>query len=345
MQSNGWKSKLAAGLYRCGVFGAMRGLSRRFELLPSADRTRGLRRARRAKYAILAYHSVGPGLVPLYCRLSQSAFAEQMRYIRRHYRVLSLSQMVEELSDPESVGQGVVVTFDDGYRSNYTQAFPVLQQYSIPATVYLIAGAIENDLIAWYDRIFLAFHRIASASVTLDLGERQELRLNSSSARIEAATAVVRYLRTLDNAERLKWCAEFETIERLPEEDLHGWMLTWEQIRMMQRSGIHFGGHTMSHPVVSRLSPQDLRAELIASKQMIESRLENPIEDFAFPFGQPTDCGKSAGPILRENGYRSAVTTVTGINREGHDRFDLQRILIDEMPISMFAYHLSRLFF
>lgn len=323
----------------------MSGVSRCIELLPHVDRRRGFSRVRRAKYLILAYHSVGSSLVPLYCRLSQSAFAEQMRHIRRHYRILSLPEMVRELSDPRPSGHAVVVTFDDGYRTTYTEAFPVLQKYSIPATVYLIAGAIENNLIAWYDRIFLAFQRIPSVLLTVDLDQPREFQLDSPLARLAAATTVIRHLRNLDNSDRLKWCNDFEPLHRLPEEDLRGWMLSWEQIRTMQRAKIHFGSHTLTHPVVSRLSPQDLTAELLVSKQIIESRLEVPIEDFAFPFGLPADCGENAGPVLRENGYRSAVTTITGVNMERQDRFGLQRLLVDDMPISMFAYRLSRLFF
>ena len=52
----------------------------------------------------LGYHSVGTHGFPLYCRLPKRVFAEQMRYIKRHYRVLSLRQMMEELQDPKRTG-------------------------------------------------------------------------------------------------------------------------------------------------------------------------------------------------------------------------------------------------
>ena len=60
---------------------------------------------------------------------------------------------------PSAQDQSVVVTFDDGYLGTYTDAFPVLKEYGIPATVYLIAGSVESGELAWYDQIFLRFQR------------------------------------------------------------------------------------------------------------------------------------------------------------------------------------------
>src|SRR4029077_9364499 len=98
-----------------------------------------------AKVAILCYHRVGGGGAPLYSRLPPQIFQQQMQYLRRNYRLVSLDSMLALLDAPASSGQFVAVTFDDGYRDVYTHAFPVLQNLQIPATIYLTVDVIEQD--------------------------------------------------------------------------------------------------------------------------------------------------------------------------------------------------------
>ena len=62
--------------------------------------------------------------------------------------------------------------------------------------------------------------------------------------------------------------------------------MNWDQVREMHHAGISFGSHTMTHPVLSRLTPDALQQEVAESKCLIESRLDAVVEDFSFPFGR-----------------------------------------------------------
>jgi peptidoglycan/xylan/chitin deacetylase (PgdA/CDA1 family) len=122
-------------------------------------------------------------------------------------------------------------------------------------------------------------------------------------------------------------------------------MLTWDQIRTMRRAGIQFGAHTMSHPVVSRLSEAELHWELLEAKKILQERLDEPVHHFAFPFGKLEECGARAFPILSAAGYRSAATTEWGLNSPGANPYYLRRVQIGEMgTLARFAFELHRLF-
>jgi peptidoglycan/xylan/chitin deacetylase (PgdA/CDA1 family) len=340
-----WRHMVAAGLYQTGLLRAFQAVSRHCELASDDGGGERLRRVRKAKYVVLGYHGVGAQEFPLYCRLPKRIFADQMRYIKRHYRVLSLRQMVEELQNPSAEGQNMVVTFDDGYLGTYTDAFPVLKEYGIPATVYLTAGSIESGELAWYDGIFLRFQR-ATSEVTVTLDTEKAFRLTDFASRVDAATTVVLYLRTLPDEERQRWCESLEKAMPLRPADLRGSMMNWDQVREMRGKGISFGSHTMTHPVLSRLKPDALQREVAESKQLIESRLDAVVEDFAFPFGKPRDCGRIGAAALSALGLRSAMTTIVGVNEPGVDEFRLRRVVLgDEPSIAMFAFRLQRLFF
>lgn len=340
-----WRHRLADGMYQTGLLGAFQVASRYCELRGNG-RSKRLQRVRNSKYIVLGYHNVGEDGLPLYCRLSKRIFAEQMNYIRRHYRVISLAQMVEELRDPPASGQSVVVTFDDGYAGTYFQAFPILKEYAIPATVYLTAGSIETGEAPWYDRIFVQLQQ-AAPRLTLRLDVDKEFELSDFDSRVEAATAVVMYLRTLRDDDRRRWCESLDRITPLiSRSQMQGAMMNWDQIREMQVAGISFGCHTMTHPVLSRLDPEAGRKEIVEAKHLIEKRLNTYVGDFAFPFGKPNDCSSIGRTTLKELGLKTAMTTIVGVNHPGADLFRLRRMVQgNEASLSMFVYRLQRLLF
>ena len=343
-QQDSWKQAVTESLYRTGALRVVQRLSQSYELRPNVGHRPHWRRVRTAKYAILTYHRVGTEGVPLYCTLPNQTFERQMRYIATNYRVLSIGEMVAELSGQEKSGQAVAITFDDGYLGTYLEAYPILRKYNLPVTVYLSTCAIETGEALWYDRIFLCFQK-APSQLTIKLDTPRTYSLKTFADRIEAAAGVVMYLRSLPDGERQAWCREFDARIPLKSEDTRGAMMTWEQAREMQKGGVDFGAHTMTHPVVSRLQTEDLRRELSESKRLIEQRLNSPVDSFAFPFGKSLDCGYGINHILTSCGFRSAMTSIVGINEPGVDLFRIRRLGVESSPnIAHFAFQLQRAF-
>jgi peptidoglycan/xylan/chitin deacetylase (PgdA/CDA1 family) len=336
---------IARGLYATGVLGALQAFSRYSEynydqgaLFPKLSRTK-------AKCVVLCYHRIGTGGIPLYSGLPPAIFESQMAYIRKHYRLISVSQLIQELRESEGTGQSVAITFDDGYRDLFTHAFPVLRKYAVPATVFVTAGSVESGEIAWYDRIFLALKLFAHEQLELELDRPCRFFLSSPLARINAATSIVMYLRSVPDARRAEVCATLERKVQLPNSETMQHMLRWEQVRTMHRAGIHFGSHTMTHRVLSRLSSAEQQYELQESKKLIEERLGTEVLDFAYPFGKPADCGETGEAVAR-SGYRSAMTTCSGVNVVNTNAYQLRRVQIgEERSLATFAFYLTQLFF
>jgi len=96
---------------------------------------------------ILTYHSVDRSGSPI--SVSPERFEAQMTCLADEgYRVVSLREMLAEWSEGQGPVPGdrrVVLTFDDGYRNNYTAAFPILRRMGFTATVFLAVGYIGGD--------------------------------------------------------------------------------------------------------------------------------------------------------------------------------------------------------
>ncbi|MDZ4226141.1 MAG: polysaccharide deacetylase family protein [Patescibacteria group bacterium] len=96
---------------------------------------------------ILMYHSVSD--TPNYfSAVSPKMFERQMAYLARTEKsVITLTELVRRLKGGEPLGGSVAITFDDGYRDNYTNALPILQKYAFPATVF-----VDTDLVGRADK-------------------------------------------------------------------------------------------------------------------------------------------------------------------------------------------------
>jgi peptidoglycan/xylan/chitin deacetylase (PgdA/CDA1 family) len=297
------------------------------------------------KFLILCYHRIGTGGIPLYSELSPKLFEAQIHFLRKHYRIISLAEVRRGLEEPARTGPAVAITFDDGYRGVYTHAFPILQKYNIPATVFLIADSVESGQVAWYDRVFLALQVMPAGHFEIQLDHARIFRLSSRRSRLYAALEIMSYLRSLPDPRRQACCADLEKRVKLPQLELEDRMMDWEHVRTMQSAGVVFGSHTVTHPVVSRLTPEELDFEIAESKKRLEAKLGIVVEDFAFPFGHSADCGTQAAGWLARCGYRSAVTTVPGVNTPGVDHFALRRVQIgEEHTLSMFSLCLTHFF-
>src|SRR3989344_9554004 len=97
--------------------------------------------------AILMYHSVSPG-VDYFMNVEPDDFERHMAYLaEQKITVIALSELVARLKARKPLGGAVVLPFDDGYRDNYTIAFPLLKKYRFPATIF-----VTTDMIGKTDK-------------------------------------------------------------------------------------------------------------------------------------------------------------------------------------------------
>ena len=110
----------------------------------------------------LSYHRVNDSGHPFFGGTPTRLFRRQMDLLRSRFDV----QPLRVLTSGDVPRNAVAITFDDGYRDNYTHAFPILRELGIPATIFLVTEAVDGNGMIWHDRIFDAYHRTAARSRT-----------------------------------------------------------------------------------------------------------------------------------------------------------------------------------
>ena len=108
--------------------------------------------------------------------------------------------------------------------------------------------------------------------------------------------------------------------------------MTWKEVREIHSHGIQVGSHTVTHPVLYRLSLLKVEDEIRQSKATIEDKLGAPVSSFSYPFAFPEHDKKFVGALvgfLEKHGYKNGVSTIIGTATHGSSRFFLPRLPVN----------------
>lgn len=297
-------------------------------------------RRRLPNFQILMYHRLTAKYDPFFPGVSVDTFARQVHFLAKHYRVVDLAELLQHLDNGHPIPKdAVVLTFDDGYRDNYELAFPILQQYRVSATIFLTTSFLNQEDVLWNDKISLAlkYTPCQEFSISYDGSERC-YRLHTPAQRLGAMREMLWLLRRVPHTQRLTLIDE--VLQQLGVDDfreLWASMLTWDQVRQMHQQGIGFGAHTVTHPILSRISVTQAQQEILQSKQTIEKELNVPVKLFAYPDGGLPTFNATVKAIVQEAGFHAAVTTVFGTNDATTDRYALRRDGLGALEPATFA--------
>jgi hypothetical protein len=159
----------------------------------------------------------------------------------------------------------------------------------------------------------------------LDLGT--ELGLEShinADSRIRIVACLNDYAKYLQPSERLQVITILEkTAGIVSTPDL---MLNREMIKNLKRNAIDVGGHTVTHPILSKLDDAQARQEILDNKQTLEQIIGEPLRLFAYPNGKAgIDFNERHIRMVSEAGFDAAFTTTTSAAACSNDRFQIPR--------------------
>ncbi len=289
---------------------------------------------------ILCLHSViDPKTAPwqpLRIHFSVDRLRRQLAVISRHYRWLSIDEALEILAgNKPMVPNGVVLTFDDGYRNNMEVALPVLKEYGIKPVFYVATGMLDSRAPYWFERLDYAIQnlkqptqvRIGTRSLTFNPGDRESLRATYAELRRLAKKHFDddrEFYAFVDGVSGRLERAAGKALADIQDSDPCSATLSKEDLGLLSSSGsATIGSHTVDHVRLDVVDEQTRMQQLDRSRRYIEATTGEPCLHFCYPNG---NWNPQIARAVAQAGYRSAVTTDVGINSVGDDPYSLKRL-------------------
>ena len=240
------------------------------------------------------------------------ALRKFLQHIKTKFHIISLQELIDfqkEKSHPSNQVAYACITFDDGWKDNYTNAFPVLKELEVPATIFLSTNFIGSNSGFWWQNL-------GDALCKKDLSEDQAHALR----RLLLPYVDIRLIDTWDIGQIIRIINDqyYNDATSIAEKALAinktkpgPQALDWSHCMEMSAHNISFGSHTLSHPRLSLLNPSELEEELARSKSTIIDKNINYVNAICYPYGN-TD----ADVLLEaKEHYDIGFTTQPGISR------------------------------
>lgn len=238
---------------------------------------------------------------------------------KKGYDIVSLDEAYRRIisSDPEQ--PFVSLTFDDGYRDNLENAYPILKAYDAPFAIYVATSYPDRVGELWWIALERVITKCNFIGLRID-GEQLHLPSTSLTEKHQVWARIYWWLRKLSNAKQREFIRDLSSrydvdLAAMCEE----LVMSWDEIHDLARDPlVTIGAHTVNHYALAKLTEDEARNEMINSAEIISSYTGEMPRHFSFPYGDPGSAGAREFEIARAAGFTTAVTTRKGVIHKEH---------------------------
>jgi peptidoglycan/xylan/chitin deacetylase (PgdA/CDA1 family) len=278
----------------------------------------------RGRLNILIFHHVLPARDSLFPDVSCAVeFERHMLWVRSWFNVLPLRSAIDQLYAGTIPRRALAITFDDGYSDNEAIAAPILKRLGLTATFFVATGFIGKGCM-FNDRVIEAVRMCRAERLNLTSFGLEDYRLGTGEDRRFAIASILKEIGHREPSARAAIADAIAT--KAGDLGTPAMMMNPDQIRNLRALGMDIGGHTVSHPILTRLSTGAAFEEMKQGKTELEAILKAPVDVFAYPNGVPVqDYVAEHARMAKECGFVAAVTTAWGAATRRTDRYQLPR--------------------
>ena len=270
---------------------------------------------------LVFYHGIGDGSSPCFKYLndetSMENFSEQISYLQKNYKLLSLEEAILTIIDGYDRDDGPFcsISFDDGLSTVYTEAFPFLKERNLTATVFVNTAVIGNCKLLWLHFLnYLIFH-YGTVAVSEMLYNFRPYEISkpptTEKALLEWCKENFNFIYEFNALDKIADLLEINIGDIAKRQNLY---LDWDQIDAMTQSGFTFYSHTENHTPLSVLSHSYMKREIDKARNCMINYNQSFGRFVSFPFGMKKDYGRKAREYALSNGHEIIFEVGDGYN-------------------------------
>lgn len=288
------------------------------------------RRRLGGKAVVLMYHELAEDDddVEAWTVVKRTDFLRQMDYLRSKFEVLSLSQAIARMTQPDGSDRPLaVVTFDDGDRGNRDILLPIVEALDLPATIFVATGQVQDRSPYWFDRLVNALQVDTPVTLSLPSDSSAVYAINET----RGAANWIRIQELLSSLKKLEPVKREQVVDDMikriePREPRYRGIapLSINDVRELADCPlVTIGAHSHCHNILTQIDRQAAFESAARSKELLESWTGRRVNYFAYPNGDFNDAVVSA---VVEAGFEAALSTVPRPWNRGEPLFALPRI-------------------
>lgn len=290
------------------------------------------------------YHRIGHSeqtrFNPNVFSCTKEMFDEHLQFYKLNFEVINIDQLIQLIDVGKPLKKHyALITFDDGYKDNYDDAFPVLKKHNLPAVFFVPTDYIESNKVPWWDEIawmikqcdleFIQLHNWENKVFIDKQNIEYTLRKIISEIKKNREIPIENVLKEISEHVQLKYT----------ESDNHLFM-SWNMLKEMAVYGMNIGSHGCSHKILSSLLSAEQSEEIKTSKIFIESKIDVEVKAFAYPEGGANTYNNNTIEALKKVNYKLGFNFIPGINLDViKNNFDIKRLSVcDNCPVDDLKY-------
>jgi peptidoglycan/xylan/chitin deacetylase (PgdA/CDA1 family) len=221
-----------------------------------------------------------------------------------------------------------------------------LKSLSIPATIFLTTGYIETSKIFWWDKAREIIMKTTQPAINLkifqsflnkEIIEPSYIQLNTNNKKKVAINTITALFKTFENGRIQEATKVLQDILIVSDYDIKvPSILTWKQINEMGTNEIDFGAHTITHQILSKISSDEAKEEIVLSKKLIEEKTKKLVKGLAFPYGFKEHYNSQIIEHIKSVGFHYSCSAEIGCISLDSSTFTFKRIsMSNSLPLSL----------
>lgn len=246
-------------------------------------------------------------------------FDDLLRKLSTRYEMVKLSDLVKQIENDQPISdQTYALSFDDGYVDTVDHILPILEEYQVPATIFITVGFINGSIIP-YEVILSRFVEHANSSLLSTIA-RQELSATEDICREDLYDLLRKKIKSAPYEDRMAFLHKIGAQPLITSWQHEDYFLNYDQLKTIAKHPlIDIGAHTFSHPLLTAINFDFLIKELRDSKTALQNCLDREISLLAYPYGSYNDQVLNAALAT---GYHAAFTTAS--HAKAHEKASLK---------------------
>lgn len=263
-------------------------------------------------------------------------------FIEKDYKIVSLDEAYEIITGKVKTNKKfAAITFDDGYKDNYTLAYPIFKKYNVPFAIYITTSFPDKTALLWWYALKELINKSQVIRFVFD-NETYEYDVRNQHKKNSVYIEIRNLILSLSTDQQKKIYKHLFNenaidIQRYSNE----LTMDWKQIKELSHDElVTIGAHTTNHYNLRMLKAELVKKEIYDSKERIESFTQIKVEHFAFPFGSQNEAGKREIEIAGMLGFKTCTTTRCGNIFSKHSQYMncLPRITPSPYLLASFPY-------